>query len=57
MKEMTLDDEKDLRQCFLYQMAKTEYLKWFTDVVLMHNTYDEFCPEDSSRMQVDETKR
>ena len=40
VKELTLDDKDNLRQCYLYLMSKTEYLKWFTDVTLVHISCD-----------------
>ena len=52
MKEIQLEDNKDIRSCYLYKMSQGASLKDFKHLIFIANPEDKHCPLGSARMQV-----
>ena len=50
--QLTLQDERDLRDTMLYQLSSYTGLGWFKQVMLVSSHQDQYSPADSSRIQV-----
>lgn len=51
-KEINMDDQKDLRACFLYRLSQDKQLAHFKHLVLFSNPDDKFCLVGTGRMQI-----
>ncbi|CAI2383209.1 unnamed protein product [Moneuplotes crassus] len=54
LKEITIKDQKDFKNCTLYKMSKMEGLEWFDTVALIGSPQDGFSPVESSLIQPSE---
>ncbi|KAL4470949.1 hypothetical protein ABPG72_013536 [Tetrahymena utriculariae] len=51
LKQMTLVDKKNLRETFIYQLAKQTDLSKFKTIILFSSPQDQYVPYHSARMQ------
>ena len=51
-KEINMDDQKDLRTCFLYRLSQDKQLSHFKHLVLCSNPDDKFCLVGTGRIQI-----
>lgn len=57
VKELYLDDDKDLRNTFIYNLSEDPGMGLFKNILLFHSSNDIFCPSYSSRIQSNKTMK
>jgi predicted alpha/beta hydrolase family esterase len=51
IKELQMNESDDLRESFMYNLAKYDKLHWFNNIVLVSSPQDSYVPYSSARMQ------
>ena len=49
---MTIEDQPDISDSFLYSLSSYEGLNWFQNIVLFSCKDDPYVPESSARIQM-----
>lgn len=57
LNELDFSDTKDPRQSFLYKIAFNGGLAHFKNIILVSSGQDNYCPQSSARIQVNEKSR
>ena len=52
LKQLSMSDDYDKTQTFLYKLSKKPGLNWFQHVVLVSSNQDTYAPYDSARIQI-----
>jgi alpha-beta hydrolase superfamily lysophospholipase len=52
LEQLSLSDNKNIKQCFLYRLAMTQGMEWFKNVMLISSYQDFYSPYESSRMEL-----
>jgi hypothetical protein len=52
LKQLTMTDDKDLRQTFIYNLSKTSCLDNFHKVIFAGSCQDTYSPYDSARIEI-----
>ena len=52
LQQLSMTDNKPLRQCLVYELSTKKGLGWFKHVVLISSSQDQYAPFDSARMEI-----
>ncbi|CAG9316223.1 unnamed protein product [Blepharisma stoltei] len=52
LQQLTMGDNRNMRQTFMYELSTKKGLGWFKQVALVSSFQDQYVPYDSARMEV-----
>eukprot|EP00744_Colponema_vietnamica_P009335 GILI01013284.1.p1 GENE.GILI01013284.1~~GILI01013284.1.p1 ORF type:complete len:369 (+),score=101.19 GILI01013284.1:46-1107(+) len=52
LRQLSMDDHKDLSQTFIYKLSEGRGLAWFSNIVLVSSAQDGYVPFDSARIEI-----
>lgn len=52
LQQLSMSEQTNLRQCFLYELSTKKGLGWFKHIMLVSSYQDQYAPYDSARMEL-----
>ena len=52
LEQLTLTDETDYKDCYLYKLSSKEGLNWFKNILLLSSYQDRYIPVESARIEL-----